>query len=157
MRKNRIMLGVIAGSAALVPLAGMAVTAGPAGAAKPKGITCTAASGKVNSMGTAKINLSDCSGNTGTKGTTSGSATSTSATVKWANGKSTSFSESATAGTKCTNPATVDDELITGSVTADTTGSTKNGAAVSGEVCVISKGSKLKIVNAPGVDFIIAK
>jgi hypothetical protein len=159
--KNRIMIGVIAGSAALVPLAGMAATSGPAGAAKPKGIICTKTTGKVNSTsGVAKIKESGCSGNTGGAGQSKGSATSTSATEKWVNGKTTAFSESASpTGTKCTDPNTAEDEIITGNVTSDTTGSTKAGAAISGEICVISNPTTgaLTIVGAPGVNFTIAK
>jgi hypothetical protein len=157
VRKNRIMLGLIAASAAVVPLAGMAATAGPAGAAKAKGIVCTKTSGKVSGTGTATINLSGCSGNTGGKGTTTGTATSTSGTIKWGNGKSTTISETTSTGTKCTNPATVADEVVNGNVTKDNTKSTKVGAAASGEFCVTqnSKG-KLKISGAPGVNFTIA-
>ncbi len=153
MLKNRIMIGAIAGSAALVPLAGMtALTAGPAGAAKPKGISCSALTGKVNSAGTAKLNLKTCTGNTGGSGKSSGSAISTSGTVKWANGKSTSLTESYSAGTGC--PSGDLAEQITGAVTADTTKSTAVGAAVSGTVCYNSSTGKLSL--APGTKFTFA-
>jgi hypothetical protein len=153
--KNRIMLGAVAVSAALVPFAGMAaLTAGPAGAAKPKGITCTSASGKVNTTTlSAKITLKGCSGNTGASGKTSGSEGQTSGTIKWANGKATSLSETTNSGTKCPS-SDVADEVITGNVTTDTTGSTTVGAAVSGEICV---NSSFKVSLAPGTDFVIAK
>ncbi len=113
MFKNRIMLGVIAGSAALVPVVGVsALTASPAGAVKT-GITCSKATGSVNASGTAKINLKTCTGNTGGSGKTSGTATSTSGTITWANAKKTTLSETTTAGTKCTPGATlVADEVI---------------------------------------------
>ena len=88
---------------------------------------------------------------TGTEGDTSG-------TIKWANGKSTTFSESTTAGTKC--PTTdAFDELITGAVTADTTKSTAIGAAVSGEFCVTENMTtgKIKLALQKGTSFTIAK
>jgi hypothetical protein len=158
--KNRIMLGVIAGSAALVPLAGMtALATGPAGAATPKGITCSAASGKVNTTtGVAKINLKTCTGNTGGSGKTTGSATSTSGTITWANAKKTTASETTTTGTACKASATlVADEVISGAVTADNTKSTAVGAPVSGEFCANSTATgAIKITLAPGTKFTIA-
>ena len=64
MLKNRIMVGAVAVSAALVPIAGVsALSAGPASAAKTKTITCTKGSGNINT----KIQLTGCNGNTGTK------------------------------------------------------------------------------------------
>lgn len=154
------MLGIIAGSAALIPLAGMsALSAGPAGAATPKGITCSAATGKVNTTtGVAKINLKTCTGNTGGSGKTSGSATSTSGTITWANAKKTTISESTSAGSNCKASATlVADELITGSVTADNTKSTVVGAAASGEFCANSTATgAIKITMAPGTKLKIA-
>jgi hypothetical protein len=158
--KNKILIGIIAGSAALIPLAGIAATSSPAGA-KATGITCTTTTGKVNSTsGVAKITESGCSGNTGGSGTTKGSATSTSSTVKWHNGTNTVLDETATPdGTKCTNPNTIEDEVITGTVSSDTTGSTKPGAAITGEICALENTTtgKVTIVGAPGVDFKIAK
>jgi hypothetical protein len=156
--KNRIMIGAAALTAAAVPFAGMALSAGPAGAKTPKGITCSTGtgSGKVSTL-SAKISLSGCTGNTGTKGTTSGSEGATSGTIKWANGKSTSLTETQGTGTNC--PSTdADDELITGTVTADNTKSTAVGAAVSGEFCVTlnSAGTKFKLKLAPGTKFTIA-
>jgi hypothetical protein len=153
--KNRIMVGAVAVSAALVPLAGMtALTAGPAGAAKPKGITCTKATGKVNETTfSAKINLADCSGTTGGAGKTTGTEGATSGTVKWANAKSTTFSTVEGTGTLCPS-GDIADETINGNVTADSTGSTGIGAAVSAEICV---SSALKVSLAPGTNFVIAK
>ncbi len=163
MLKNKILVGVIAGSAVLIPMAGVAATSGPAGA-KATGIKCTGTTGKVNSTsGVAKITESGCSGNTGGGGSSKGSATSTSATLKWNNGKNTVISESASpTGTKCaattSKGSLAEDEVLTGSVTSDTTGSTKVGAAISGEICVYSSAAgKLTISGAPGVDFTIAK
>ena len=153
MIKQRIVRGTIAAVAVLVPVAGLtALATGPAGAAKPKGITCSKLTGKVNSAGTAKINLSTCTGNTGGKGKSSGSASSSSGTIKWANGKSTTSTESYSAGTGC--PAGDVAEQISGNVTADNTGSTTVGAPVSATVCYNSSTGKLSL--APGTKFVIA-
>ncbi len=160
MLKNRIMIGAAVGAAVIVPMAGVsALASSPAGAAKPKGITCTKGTGKVNaSTSSAKISLSACTGNTGTKGTTTGTLGDTSGTINWANGKSTTFSEVTGPGTKC--PTTdLADELITGNVTADNTKSTEVGAAVKGEFCVTENMTtmKIKLALAKGTTFTIAK
>lgn len=150
MLKNRIALAAVAGSAALVPLAGIsALTTGVASAKTPKGISCSTLSGKVKSSGTAKINLSNCTGNTGGSGKSKGSATASSGTVTWANGKSTTSSESYTSGSGC--PSGDVAEAISGSVTADTTKSTAKGAPLSATVCYNSTTSKLSL--APGTKF----
>ena len=161
MLKNRIMLGATALTAAAVPFAGMALTAGPAGAAKaPKGITCSGGtgSGKVAKL-SATINFTGCtpSTKTGGTGTTKGAEGASSATVTWKNGKTTTFTETMGSGTAC--PTTdAADELITGNVTADTTKSTTVGAAVSAEFCVTlnSAGTNFKLAMAPGTKFKIA-
>ncbi len=153
MLKNRIMIGAIAGSAALVPLAGMtALASSPAGAAKPKGITCTALSGKVSSTGTAKIKVTGCNGNTGGSGKSKGSATASSGTITWANGKSTTSTESYASGSGC--PGSDVTEVISGNVTADNTKSTSVGAALSATVCYNSSTSKLSLL--PGTKFTFA-
>ncbi len=160
MLKNRIMIGAATAAAVIVPIAGVStLAASPAGAAKPHGIICTAGTGKVNaSTFSAKITLSACSGTTGGKGTTTGTEGDTSGTINWTNGKSTTFSEAQSAGTKC--PTTdLADELITGNVTADTTKSTAVGAAVNGEFCVTENMTtgKIKLTLAKGTSFTIAK
>jgi hypothetical protein len=156
--KNRFMIGAVAVTAAAVPFAGMALTAGPAGAAKtPKGITCSTGTGKGTvKSASATIALGTCTGNTGTKGTTTGAQGATTGTINWANGKKTSFTESTGSGVAC--PAGTLDELITGAVTTDNTKSTGAGAAVSGEFCVTlnSAGTKFKLKLAPGTQFTIA-
>src|SRR5580698_6064897 len=145
MLKTRIMLGAVVGSAALVPLAGVtALASGPAGAAKPKGITCSTLSGKVSGSGVAKINLSGCTGKTGGKGSSKGSATASSGTIKWANGKSTTSSESYTGGSGC--PGSDITEVVSGNVTADNTGSTSVGAALSATICYNASTSKLSLL-----------
>ena len=156
MLKNRMMLGAaVAATAVVVPLAGMtALAASPAGAAAaPKGIKCSAASGSVNTTTfSAKIKLTKCTGNTGASGKTKGVQGATSGTVKWANAKKTVFSEVVNPGTLC--PAGgLADEVITGNVTSDTTGSTSVTAAVSGEICV---SNSLTISLAPGTKFTFA-
>jgi hypothetical protein len=145
MLKNRIMLGAAVGAAALVPLAGMsALASSPAGAAKPKGIACSALSGKVNSAGTAKITVSGCTGNTGGSGKSKGSATASTGTVKWNNGKSTTSSEAYASGSGC--PGSDVTEVVSGNVTADSTGSTTVGAALSGTICYNTATSKLSLL-----------
>ena len=145
MFKNRILLGAVVGSAALVPLAGVtALASSPAGAAKAKGIACSTLSGKVNSSGTAKINVSGCTGNTGGSGKSKGSATASSGTVKWKNGKSTTSSEVYASGSGC--PGSDVTEVISGNVTKDSTGSTSVGAALSGTICYNPSTSKLSLL-----------
>ena len=158
MLKNRIMIGAAALTAAAVPFAGMALSAGPAGAKAPKGINCTGGtgSGSVAEL-SATIKLTGCSGNTGGTGSTTGTEGASSGTIKWGNAKTTTFSENPPgSGSAC--PTTTLDELITGSVTADTTKSTSSGAAVSGEFCVTlnSANTKFKLKMAPGTKFTIA-
>jgi hypothetical protein len=154
VRKNPVLVGLIVGSASLVPLAGItALTTGVAGAKTPKGITCTTLSGKVNlTKGTTKETASGCTGKTGGSGTAKGSNTATSVTTKWANGKSTTFTGSSTAGTGC--PSGDYAEALNGTVSADTTGSTSVGAAVTGTLCYNPSTSKVSL--APGTKFIIA-
>src|ERR1700727_1476532 len=112
--KNRIMLGATALTAAAVPFAGMALTAGPAGAAKaPKGITCSGGtgSGKVAKL-SATINLTGCTptAKTGGTGQTKGTEGAPTGTINWKNGKTTSFTENTGTGTACP-PSAADDEL----------------------------------------------
>lgn len=121
-----------------MPLAGMtAIAAGTASAspAATKYITCKALNGTVNlTSGATKITYGVCSGRTGTKGTSTGTISATTATVKWHNGKTTTFSTSMAAGT-FTCPTGDIAEAISGTVTADTTGSASVGGAVSADVC----------------------
>ena len=158
--RNRIALGAVVAAAGVVPVIGLgALTAAPAGAATT-GITCAKGTGKVDSTtDSAKINLSSCNGNTGGSGKTSGSEGAGSGTINWKNGKSTTITENTSNGSKCTNPATIADEVISGTVSADTTKSTKVGAAVSGEFCVTENATtgKIKLALAPGTKFVIAK
>jgi hypothetical protein len=157
--KNRFMIGAAAATAAVVPFAGMALTGGPAGAsaAAKTGITCTKVTGTVISgTTTAKLKLTGCNGNTGGKGKTKGSQGATSGKITWGNAKTTSFSEATSTGTNCA-AGNLADELITGNVTADTTGSTATGAAVTAEICAFASGSSIVLSNAPGVPFKIAK
>ncbi len=138
MIKNRIMIGAVAASAVLVPVAGVsALTAGPAGAAT-KTITCTKAKGNIGT----KMKFSGCSGNTGggSKGFTAATLEG-GGTIKWKSGKTTTFS-APTLGTG-TNCAVGDTDITaTGAVTGDTTGSAKPiPGTYSGEVCVDGSGN----------------
>jgi hypothetical protein len=135
--KNRIMIGAVAVTAATVPLAGMALTGGPAGAAKTKTITCT----KISGSSTGKDKLSGCNGNTGGASKKfAGTTLESGGKITWVNGKTTTFS-AATLGTGTNCPVGDTDVTATGTVTADTTGSAKPIPGVySGEVCVNSAG-----------------
>ena len=146
MVKNRMVRGSIAVAAALVPLGGVtALAASPAGAV-PHGITCSVLKGSYNtSTGAIKTKVSTCTGNTGGSGKSSGNASDTTITEKWTNGKATTSTVSATAGSGCTQAGAIT-EVESGTVTADNTGSTTIGAAVSATVCVYPNPNK------PGFD-----
>jgi hypothetical protein len=154
--KKRIIGGFIAASAVLVPVAGLtALAAAPAGAV-PHGISCSKLSGTANTTtGAEKIKLSTCTGNTGGSGKQKGTITATSGVVKWVNGKSTTGTESATSGSGCTGTGTIT-EVISGSVTADTTGSTSVGATLSATVCAVPETTNpavYKLSLLPGTKF----
>ena len=159
MIKNRMIRGSIAVAAALVPLGGVtALAASPAGAVA-KGITCNVLKGSYNtSTGAIKTKVSTCNGNTGGSGKSNGTATSTTLTEKWANGKSTTSTVSATGGSGCTQSGALT-EIESGQVTADNTGSTTVGAAVTATVCVYPNPNKPgfdKITLLKGTQFKIA-
>ena len=137
MLKNRIMIGAAALTAAAVPFAGLALTAGPAGAAKTKTITCTKMTGNTAK----KLTLSGCNGNTGTKSKPfSATLLAGGGTITWVNNKTTTFAAPTLgAGTNC--PAGDTDVTATGAVTGDTTLSAKPIPGVySGEVCINGSG-----------------
>ena len=137
MLKNRLMIGAAALTVAAVPFAGMAMTAGPAGAAKTKTISCTKISGSSAGM----VQLKSCTGNTGGSSKKfAGTTLEAGGTITWTNGKTTTFGPSTLgAGTKC--PTADTDVTATGTVTADTTKSAKPIPGVySGEVCVNANG-----------------
>ncbi len=155
--KKRIVHGSIAVAAVLAPVAGFtAIAAGPASAAA-KGITCSKLSGKANtSTGAVTTKLSGCTGNTGGSGTSKGTITETSGTVKWANGKATTATQSAASGSGC--PAGQVTEVLSGNVTKDSTKSTTVGAAVSATVCAKSTSNPdvVKLSLLSGTKFIFA-
>jgi hypothetical protein len=155
--KKRIVIGALAGAAALIPLGGAAAVVGssPAGATPP-GITCTALSGTVNSSGSATIELTGCTPtNTGGSGKTGGSAAATTSKVKWKSGKKTKFDDVTDTPETNTLCATGDvQELSTSTVKSDTTGDTAKGAAQSATVCYDPTTSALSL--APGTDYSIA-
>jgi hypothetical protein len=162
--------GSVAAVAGLaIPLVGLtAVAVSPASAA-PSGITCSKLKGTANlTANTSSIKLSKCTGNTGTKGSSKGTAAPpTSQTIKWANLKSTTIGN-ITLGTGSLCPATkvfgtatlslVADETESGTISADNTKSTAVGAAANSEVCVYGPDANgnLQIVLAPGTKFVIA-
>lgn len=122
---------------------GAAVTAGPAGAAKAKTITCTKMTGSINlSTDAGKFQFKGCNGNTGTKSKKISTATITSGGVlKWTNGKTTSIS-APTLGSGALCPAgTVEDVTASGTVTADTTHSATVGGPYTSEVCIAASGA----------------
>ena len=162
MIKNRLMMGALAASAALVPIAGVSALTATAAGAAPTGIKCSGGSGPVNaSTFTATINFTGCSGNTGTTGTTTDSQGQTTMKITWGNTKTTTLKlKSPTTGTLCTAPAgstLLADEILKGTVTADKTKSTAVGAKAKGEFCVDSDSSSNITINLlPGSDFKIA-
>jgi hypothetical protein len=126
---------MIAAAVALIPVGGASVAlAAPASAAVPS-ITCKALTGTANTTtGKVVTHLTKCSGNTGGAGTANGNLSSATATDKWKNGKSTTFTVHVAGGTK---PCPTGDmpEAVSGKVTADTTGSAGVGGTVSENLC----------------------
>ncbi len=162
MVTDRMVRGVIAGSAVLIPFGGvMAMAAMPAAAAHPDaGITCIKWSG-TSTPTSFTIYHSGCTGHTGGKGRSFQSPPSARPLpTKWVNGKSTSYVVSNIYfGSRCTPSSTLlNDEVISGNVTADTTGSTKYGAAVNYEECIYSTSTPntYKFTEAPGTEFVIS-
>jgi hypothetical protein len=142
-RVARLSFSAVAALA--LPIGGaIALSAGPAGAAKTKTITCTKASGNINT----KFKLSGCNGNTGTKSKGITAATfAGGGTIKWVNGKTTTFA-APTLGTGSLCAAGDMDTTFNGVVTADTTLSAKPIPGVyAGEVCITAAGA---ISLAPG-------
>jgi hypothetical protein len=154
--KKRIVIGALAGAAALIPFGGVAAVVGssPAGAAPP-GITCTGLSGTVDlTTDSATIALSGCSGNTGGSGKTSGSESSTTAKVKWKNKDKTKFDDVTNTEQTNTLCASGDvQELNTSTVKSDTTGDTAKGAGESVTICYDPTTNELSL--APGTDYVI--
>lgn len=143
LKINRIAAGAVAASVVILPAAGFAAaTAGPAGAAKTKTITCTKIKGKASG----NVQLLDCNGNTGGSSKKfAGSTLEGGGTITWTNGKTTTFG-AASLGTGTNCPVGDSDITATGTVTADTTKSAKPIPGVySGEVCVNGAGK----VSAP--------
>jgi hypothetical protein len=165
--KNRIMVGIASASAVLIPVGGAAIaTHAPAGATPP-GISCKKLSGTFNTgTNTSTSKFSKCTGNTGTKGTSSGGASpDMTATVVWANHKTTKFSEVANSlatGAPDPCPSTDLAEVLTGKVKSDTTGDTVKKAHVNAIACVVlNTSSTTSAVTgteslAPGTKFTIA-
>ena len=155
MLKHRIVRTAIAGSAAVVPVAGIvAVGSGPAGAA-PSGITCTKLSGTANlTTNSYAAKLSGCSGHTGGSGKIKGmpSPLPTSVKAKWLNHTSTTFTTTFGTTSSCAaNDLTVNLDDV---VTDNTNSSTTIGAAVSATVCYNLNSGALSLL--PGTNFVFA-
>jgi hypothetical protein len=153
MLRRLVVRLALAGSAALVPIAGVTVLAANPAQAVPSGITCSKVSGSINtSTGLAKIKPSVCNGNTGGSGKSKGMFSSLAATYKWINGKSTTISVTWSSGfdATCPHPKDPDIEIMSAKATADNTGSTSVGAAVTATLCLTptAKGDSVSV--APG-------
>ncbi len=162
MLKKRIALVAVSVTAGLVPVLGATVlSAGPA-MAGPAGITCSKTTGTIDlavTPPTVKISNSGCTGNTGKSGKSSSTEVATSTTVKWKNKTKTVLAITQEAkGTKCAvSPALIGDEVVSGTVKSDTTGSTAKGAVWSEELCANAVStSSATISNAPGTELTIA-
>jgi hypothetical protein len=157
--KNRIIRGAIAGSAVLIPFGGVTALAVNPAAAQPTGIACNKVIGTINTVQQV-IHPKICTGTTGGMGTIHTTVNPPShMTVDWLNGRHTKLTTNFSAGTLCTPSSTLlADEVLSGAVHHDTTGSTTIGAAVSAEFCVSSTSTSgvYTITNAPGTKFVIA-
>ncbi len=137
--------------ALLVPLAVATLAlAGVASAAKPAGsypVKCKTLTGTVGTTGT----ISGCNGNTGGSGSFP-TVPSSSATVTWSNGDSTtaSFNYATVSSSTQTCPKSDTEYKITGTVSADTTGSIPVGSGLKGFVCLTSSGSLTLAPTAKG-------
>jgi hypothetical protein len=135
-------VGALAGSAALA-----LTPAGVAGAAGS--IKCSSMTGNIAK----KVTLSGCTGNTGgSSKPIASTALATGGVIKWANGKKTTVTLTATAkGTAC--PAGSSEYQAKGKVTKDTTGSAAVGGTIKGNACVNGKSGAITLV--PGTKLTI--
>jgi hypothetical protein len=130
--------------ALLLPLAAATIAfAGSASASSPKvsyPVKCHSLTGTVGATGT----ISGCNGNTGGSGSFP-AVPASSATVTWANGKTTkaSFNYATVSSSAQTCPSSDSEYKITGTVSADTTGSIPVGSGLKGFVCL--NGSSLSL------------
>jgi hypothetical protein len=148
-RARAISAAAVVGAATL----GGLFSAGTAGAAGSK-ITCTKLTGAVITS----ITLKGCSGNTGGASTTLPSTVlATGGTITWVNGKTTTvvitIGHAETDPTETMScPVTSSEFELTGTVTADTTGSAPVGGLVKSEQCqdiighmILEPGTALKL------------
>jgi hypothetical protein len=152
-RFSRLLaVGVLAGSAALatVPLAGSA------SAVIVTNIKCKLVTGNLSTT----VTLSNCSGNTGgASQPIPSSALQTGGTITWVNGQTTTVTLTVAVGVEndpgelkdC--PVTSLEAEVTGTVTADTTGSAKVGGKVKAEACVDNTTGD--ITREPGTKLVI--
>jgi hypothetical protein len=151
---------LLAGAVMAFPLVGSLALAGQAQAAS--GVSCTGLSGKVNTTtDSANVKLSACNDtkNTGGKGTTKGSESSTTGTIKWnGTGTTTLGSQSYTGVSPGTCPSGDIEEEFTATVTGGTGAaakSIKKGWTVQAFVCYDPSTSTLSL--APGTSYQIGK
>jgi hypothetical protein len=166
LKKKMVRGSVAAVSALAIPVLGVAALgASPASAAGKTGITCSKLSGKADvTANTSSVKLSKCTGNTGTKGSSKGTAAPpTSETITWGNAKKTTIGNiqlgtgTLCAATNSKGVPLVADETESGAVSADNTKSTVVGASTSAEVCVYGTSTDaLTLQLAPGTKFVIA-
>jgi hypothetical protein len=123
-------------AAATLAFAGVSSAASPAKASYP--VKCKTLTGTVGTTGT----ISGCNGNTGGSGSFP-TVPSSSATVTWTNGDTTtaSFNYASVSSSTQTCPSADSEYKITGTVSADTTGSIPVGSGLKGYVCLTSSGS----------------
>ena len=161
MLKNRIMIGAAVAAAAIVPVAGVsALAASPAGAAAKPGINCTSVTGtreRHDDGGQAQLQGLHAHHEDRRHGQEHGfSVVDLRARSRGRTGRRPASPRPRPLGRICAS-GNVADELITGNVTADNTKATTVGAAVSGEICAtVTATGKVKLKNAPGVNFVIA-
>jgi hypothetical protein len=132
---------MIAAAVTLIPVGAASVALASPASAAGLSITCKAMIGTTNvTTGNLTTHLSKCNGNTGGSGSWTGSRDATSATFKWKNGKSTSFTLNRGPSTK---PCPTGDVAAaeSGKVTADTTGSASVGGKVSEDICLNAAGT----------------
>ena len=99
---------------------------------------CSKLTGTVGATGS----ITGCTGNTGGSGSFP-TVPASSATVTWANGDTTtaSFNYATVSSSTQTCPSADSEYKITGTVSADTTGSIPVGSGLKGFVCLTSSGS----------------
>jgi hypothetical protein len=125
-------------TAATLVFAGVASASSSTKASTSYPVKCKKLTGTVGTTGT----ITSCNGNTGGSGSFP-AVPASSATVTWANGDTTtaSFNYAEVSSSKQTCPSKDSEYEITGTVSADTTGSIPVGSGLKGYVCLSSSAS----------------